>query len=300
MHGSIPAAVCVQYAAAAGTGKPKKRLEKPQMNTRIDRASLWLAIIVSVSSLAPRPAEATIVEFQTVMGNFEVNLYDNATPATVANFLNYLNNGAFSDSIFHRSVPGFVIQGGGFHYNGTAQFDAIATNAPVVNEPQFANVRGTIAMAKLGGDPDSATSQWFFNLSDNTANLDGQNGGFSVFGQVVGNGMDVVDAIAALPTFAFSSPFGDLPLQNYTQTDFDNLLAIDDTHLMIVTAIIISDSTVDSAAGLNPQMNTSTPSGGGGLGGGGGGGGGGGAIGFFGLLALILAWPMYRNRVCVS
>ena len=270
------------------------------MNTRIDRASLWLAIIVSVSSLAPRPAEATIVEFQTVMGNFEVNLYDNATPATVANFLNYLNNGAFSDSIFHRSVPGFVIQGGGFHYNGTAQFDAIATNAPVVNEPQFANVRGTIAMAKLGGDPDSATSQWFFNLSDNTANLDGQNGGFSVFGQVVGNGMDVVDAIAALPTFAFSSPFADLPLQNYTQTDFDNLLAIDDTHLMIVTAIIISDSTVDSAAGLNPQMNTSTASGGGGLGGGGGGGGGGGAIGFFGLLALILAWPMYRNRVCVS
>ena len=142
-------------------------------------------------------------------------------------------------------------------------------------------------MAKIGGDPDSATSQWFLNLADNTANLDGQNGGFTVFGQVVGNGMDVVDAIGALQTFAFSSPFGELPLRNYTTADFNNNVAIDDTNLMIVTAIIVSDSTVDSAAGLNPALNTDG-SGGGLIPNGGGDGGGGGAIGVPGLFALLL------------
>ena len=166
-------------------------------------SGLLLTAVAITTVLATKPAQATVVEFQTVMGNFEVNLYDNATPATVANFLEYVNNAAYSDAIFHRSVAGFVIQGGGFAYDPADTIVAIPSNPPVTNEPEFANVRGTIAMAKIGGDPNSATNQWFFNLSDNTANLDGQNGGFTAFGEVVGDGMDVVDAIAALPTFPF-------------------------------------------------------------------------------------------------
>jgi peptidyl-prolyl cis-trans isomerase A (cyclophilin A) len=90
----------------------------------------------------------------------------------------------------------------------------------VVNEPKPSgtsaanNVRGTIAMAKLGSDPNSATNQWFFNLADNSANLDAQNGGFTVFGRVLGSGMAAVDEMVKVPRFAYASPFDTVPLRN--------------------------------------------------------------------------------------
>ena len=99
--------------------------------------------------------------------------------------------------------------------------------------------------------------------------------------------MDVIDAIAALPIYDFGAPVNALPLRDYTQADFDALVPIDEANLVTVSAIIVSDSTVDSAAGLNPPLNTSNPP----LpdtGGGGGGGGGGGSFGLFGLFALLL------------
>ncbi len=84
------------------------------MTKRIrSRRSLWLAALISSASFMPQYVGATIVEFQTVMGNFEVNLYDNDTPETVANFLTYVNNGAYSNVVFHRSAASFVVQGGG-------------------------------------------------------------------------------------------------------------------------------------------------------------------------------------------
>lgn len=241
--------------------------------------------ILAVMATAPRTADATIVEFQTVMGNFQVNLFDTTTPETVENFLDYVNNGDYNNSVFHRSVANFVVQGGGFFYDQGPNLEGIPANPAVVNEPEYSNVRGTIAMAKLGGNPNSATSQWFFNLRNNSANLDAQNGGFTVFGQVIGNGMDVVDAIAALPVFAFNSPFNELPLTNYTAADYANNVPVDDSHLVMVTAVIVTDTTVNSAAGLNPVRNTS-------LGGGGSpgdSGGGGGSFGLFSLLALLCA-----------
>jgi peptidyl-prolyl cis-trans isomerase A (cyclophilin A) len=265
------------------------------MNGLINDAFRRSAAVIALCATS-LGAQATIVEFQTAEGSFQVNLYDNATPETVANFLNYVNNGAYTSSIFHRSVPGFVIQGGGFTVNVAAGLDAIPVNAAVVNEPEFANVRGTIAMAKLAGDPNSATSQWFFNLADNTANLDGQNGGFTVFGEVVGNGMDVVDAIAALPVYDFGGVTAEIPLRNYTQADFDARTPVDENNFVMINAIVVTDTTVDTAAGLNPPANTTI----------GGGpaptppptasGGGGGSLGFFGVLGLLtLAWR--RKRV---
>lgn len=261
------------------------------MISSIPRRALRLAALLSAVSLSPQAANATVVEFQTVVGNFEVNLYDNATPQTVANFLNYVNNGAFTNSVIHRSVPGFVVQGGGYTYDLALPLGEVPTNPPVVNEPVFANVRGTIAMAKLGGDPDSATSQWFFNLGDNTANLDAQNGGFTVFGEVVGDGMDIVDAIAALPRFNFGGATTDLPLRNYSIDDFNNGVDPDENSLVIISTVIVSDSTADSAAGLNPPLSTNVtppptqpPASGGG---------GGGSVGVIGLLGLLL---MRRRR----
>ena len=228
------------------------------MNSINSRPGFWLACMITVLSLSPRNSDATIVEFQTVMGTFEVNLYDNATPQTVANFLAYVNGLAYTNSIYHRSAPGFVVQGGGFTYNAALPLLDITANAPVVNEPEFSNVRGTIAMAKLGGDPNSATNQWFFNLANNSANLDSQNSGFTVFGEVVGNGMDVVDAIAALPSYNFGGALTSLPLRNYTAADFANNVSPDGTHFVTISAIVVTDPTVDSAAGLNPPLNAVT------------------------------------------
>ena len=199
-----------------------------------------------------------------------------------------MNSGAFSDSIFHRSVPGFVIRGGGFITDINAQVSNITTNPAVTNEPVYSNVRGTIAMAKLGNDPNSATSQWFINLANNAANLDAQNGGFTVFGEVT-EGMDVVDSIAGLPSYDFGSAFTDLPLQNYSAADFTNNVAVDNTHLVIVTEVGVNDTTVDSAAGLNPIPTTrnTTPPGNGGGGGGGG----------FALLSLLGLFGFAATRV---
>jgi len=179
--------------------------------------------IATVLALAfPAVSSASTVSMQTALGEIDIELFDTAAPLTVANFMNYINSGAYNNSFIHRSVPGFIIQGGGYTWGNTG-LSAITQNPPVVNEfdASRSNVRGTIAMAKLDGDPNSATSEWFFNLADNSANLDSQNGGFTVFGRVIGNGMDVVDAIAALPVWDAtggnpSSPFGDLPLIGYT------------------------------------------------------------------------------------
>lgn len=160
-----------------------------------------------------------------------VVLFDQAgqgAPSTVQNFLNYVNDGDYINNVIHRSVPGFIVQGGGFTVNGLANSLAnpasavgvIPADSPVINEfsAERSNLRGTIAMAKLGGNPDSATNQWFFNLADNSANLDNQNGGFTVFGEVVGQSdLNNLDAIASVDIFDGRSFFGqgafqDLPL----------------------------------------------------------------------------------------
>ena len=171
-----------------------------------------LAIAAAMAALFSPALNATIVQFQSPF----INLYDQSTPATAANFLAYVNAGAYDIVVVHRVVGGFVVQGGGFTYERNSTFADVVRNTPVVNEPKFSNVRGTIAMAKLSGDANSATNQWFINLGDNSANLDVQNGGFAVFGQVIGNGMDVLNAINALPRFNFSSPFEAILLRDYT------------------------------------------------------------------------------------
>lgn len=203
-------------------------------------------------------ANATTVQFQTVMGDFEVNLYDEATPKTVANFLAYIEDEAYNNSFFHRSVPDFIIQGGGFVYDlEDDQADPIVKKGEVANEPVYSNRRGTIAMAKVGSDPNSATNQWFFNLKDNQANLDVQNAGFTVFGEVVGNGMDVIDAIAELPRYRISAEvFTDVPLRSYTDEDIANEVAVSDEHLVIVTSIQVLDADPDTASDLDPVPNT--------------------------------------------
>lgn len=166
-----------------------------------------LCLFAAIAATAPAPAlsapSAPLVRLATDFGPIDIQL-DASAPATVANFLAYLRRGAYDDTVLHRKVTNFIVQGGGFRWNDATAPRAVpvATTPPVVNEfsPQRSNLRATVAMAKLGGNPDSATSQWFVNLADNAANLDRQNGGFTVFGRVTPPGMVAVDRIAALGT----------------------------------------------------------------------------------------------------
>ncbi len=187
---------------------------------------------------------AKTVRLATVLGVIDVLLYDQKTPITVDNFLRYIDAGAYYPNdivteepaplFFHRSVPDFVIQSGGYAatqdpLDPPVIFPTTVVGFdPIPNEPRpdLHNVRGTIAMAKLPDDPDSATSQWFINLVDNSgppSNLDTTNGGFTVFGQISAAGMTTADAIADLPTFDASSVYGtaftQLPLRNYNTSN---------------------------------------------------------------------------------
>jgi peptidyl-prolyl cis-trans isomerase A (cyclophilin A) len=143
---------------------------------------------------APATRGGTLVSLNTPVGPLVAELYDADKPITTQNFLLYVNGGYYSNSIMHRLVPGFVVQGGGFyvqHYGTKTQELAYVPNyPPITNEfstgPIYSNTFGTIAMAKTS-DPNSATSQFFINLGDNSATLDNitNSGGFTVFGHVI-------------------------------------------------------------------------------------------------------------------
>ncbi len=142
--------------------------------------------------------EKNMVKLQTSMGDIVVKLDEAAAPVTVNNFLTYTEEGFFDGTIFHRVIPNFMIQGGGF----TAEMAKKQTHPPIVNEASngLKNDRGTISMARTS-DPNSATAQFFINHKDNASlnYVAGGNPGYAVFGKVT-EGMDVVDAIAAVKT----------------------------------------------------------------------------------------------------
>ncbi|MBW7992122.1 MAG: peptidyl-prolyl cis-trans isomerase [Planctomycetes bacterium] len=142
--------------------------------------------------------ETNLVKLQTSMGNIVLELNAQAAPVTVKNFLQYVADGLYDGTIFHRVIPGFMIQGGGL----TAEMEEKETREPIVNEGNngLGNERGSIAMAR-GGDPDSATCQFFINHINNRPlnYVENGNPGYAVFGKVI-EGMDTVDAIASTKT----------------------------------------------------------------------------------------------------
>jgi len=141
----------------------------------------------------------TTVRFTTTVGSFDAVLYDDIAPISVANFLNYVESGRYDQSIIHRVVTDFVIQGGGYYDMSGSEIDSFGQ---IPFENSLGNYRGTLGVARRA-DPNSAESQWFINLVDNSSWLDSSDGpggaGYTVFGQILGNGMYVVDNIASLP-----------------------------------------------------------------------------------------------------
>ena len=173
------------------------------------------ALVLGACLLVPAwAADAPRVKLATTAGDIVVEVYPDKAPKTVENFLQYVRDKHYDGTIFHRVINGFMIQGGGMDRNMTEK----PTRAPVVHEGREAyakglrNEVGTIAMARTS-DPNSATSQFFINVADNTRTLDppGPNApGYTVFGRVV-SGMDVVNRIKGVPTGS-AGMHGDVPL----------------------------------------------------------------------------------------
>lgn len=209
------------------------------------------------------------IQIGTTSHIVDLELFDTITPATVINFINYVDeNPRYDGSFLHRSLPGFIVQGGGYTYApalGAFEYDAtngvytgglqeITVDAPIVNEFQgsgLSNIRGTIAMAKIASLPNSATSGWFINLADNSANLDVQNDGFTVFGRVLDNGMTVFDLIEATPIFditAIHPAFDGIPLDSYNAGDAvtqSNLIRVNSASLIQRPILKVVTGTLD-------------------------------------------------------
>jgi cyclophilin family peptidyl-prolyl cis-trans isomerase len=229
------------------------------------------AVSVDLANAFTDPDVSDAVRFSTVLGDVDIALFGQQKPITVANFLKYVDQGLYftkgQSSFVHRSIAGFIIQGGEWigtsnAQNGAIQPTGIPTFPPIQNEPGISNKRGTIAMAQVGSDANSATSQWFINLADNGGppnNLDirftpstpnaSPAGPYAVFGRVVNNTLSVVDAIAQVPRYNFSAvhpSFKDLPLINYTAGNpvlVDNLVSIPGiSHLPILSLSISTDN----------------------------------------------------------
>lgn len=199
---------------------------------QLARLATCAVILMAPALLWPQNVTGPTVRFRTTEGDIDVLLLPAQAQRTVQNFLNYVNKGAFENSFVHRSVPGFIWQGGGYRFrNGRPE--EIPQDPPVVNEFRVSNTRGTLAMAKLDGNPNSATNQWFFNLGDNSRNLNAQNGGFTVFGRVANDAsLAVMDRIAAIRPVNAGAPFDQIPLVNYSggalqEANLVRLLAIE-------------------------------------------------------------------------
>jgi len=233
----------------------------PLANVSVSPNSAPTSIDVGGDFSDPQVA-GTAVLIKTTNGNIPLDLLDSVAPITVANFLRYVNGGLYDGTIFHRTVSDFIDQAGGFKTDGSA----IPTFGTIQNEFHVSNTAGTVAMAKLSGDPNSATSQWFINVADNSAVLDPQNGGFTVFAQVLYNGLTVADQINSLPTIDGSlltsalpgKPDNPLPVQNAAAGAVAaNLVVIDSA--AVVPPLFFSASSDDPslvAAAIGPDGHT--------------------------------------------
>lgn len=186
------------------------------MLKRLSRLIFAFLLPLAVSA---QSSAGTIVRVSTSIGDYSIELLDDVAPLTVQNFLNYVAKDDYNGTYLHRVVDNFVVQGGGFGFELFVGPIPIVADPPVPNEFNVSNTRGTVAMAKLDGDPDSATSQWFVNLADNSPNLDTNNGGFTVFGNVLGDGMIILDAIDDLPTVSLGINTPEAPYFTQTYTN---------------------------------------------------------------------------------
>ena len=198
---SVPCGGARPAAAPRGAG--------PVLRALISATLVACAALLATGAPAQEGLPNPQVVIDTNYGSITLRLYRDKAPATVENFLAYVEDGFYDGTLFHRVIPNFMIQGGGL----TPDMQEKPTRGPIVNESRnrLHNIRGTIAMARTG-DPDSATAQFFINQRSNLR-LDWQPGapGYTVFGEVI-DGLQVVDFIATSPTQQVG-PHADVPVE---------------------------------------------------------------------------------------
>lgn len=203
---------------------------------------------------------SSFVRFDTTFGEFDVEMLPDHAPLHVANFLTYLSEAAYTETIIHRTsffdteddLPE-IVQGGG--YKVSPALDPIINHDPVVLEYSYPNARGTLGAARTA-EENSATSQWYFNTSDNSGDLgeSEDSGKYTVFAKVVGSGMAVVDTLGQINTFYYSALFSELPLRFYSggTPTAENFVTIHS-----VTELPLYPSSADEAAVLNFSATSS-------------------------------------------
>jgi cyclophilin family peptidyl-prolyl cis-trans isomerase len=222
----------------------------------------------------------TLAQFRMPEGEIDVELLDQDKPVTVRNFINLVKAGAYQNTFFHRCITNFIIQGGGFYTTNRNDSSTllyvgnVPSFGPITNEysvgRKYSNVFGTLAMAKIAGDPNSATSQWFFNLADNStnsANLDNQNGGFTVFARVTEGtnilaGFNQLLLSQGIVDLRFwygdaGAAFSDLPVlyTGLTPPKYTDLVYVDITLLQVQVAANIDGSQVISWNSVSNHLN---------------------------------------------
>tara|TARA_B110000858_G_scaffold49124_1_gene56666 strand:+ start:39984 stop:40949 length:966 start_codon:yes stop_codon:yes gene_type:complete len=218
------------------------------------------SVLAYVFTFVPSALAGTIVRISTSVGDYSIELLDESAPGTVQNFLNYVNRNDYNGTYIHRVIDNFVVQGGGYRFRLFEGPIDLPSDPPIQNEFGASNTRGTVAMAKIAGDPDSATNQWFVNVANNSATLDADNGGFTVFGVVLGDGMDIVDDIEALPTVSLGFKASDAPVITPIYADPRDFLYINaevtqrfssSPHIFeSETGLLITSVSIDSGADL--------------------------------------------------
>ncbi|NNC87120.1 MAG: hypothetical protein HKN82_01530 [Akkermansiaceae bacterium] len=236
----------------------------PAAHVTLDASS---ALAIDLAALFSDPDAPEAVRIATNLGVIDTILYPRATPATVENFLNYVDDGDYTDVIFHRSVDistaGVDVIQAGLMKPAGSKYAAVPLDPAVINEPGQSNLRGTIAVAKQGGNASSGTSQWYFNVNPNT-NLDPrtQNGGFTVFGRAATLSLPVMDDIWSRPTGTYEAVIEGNPDSTVTFSGWPTTVvpagptpALDEL-IQISSVTRISPLDYDVTANSNPALGT--------------------------------------------
>ncbi|MEQ8314917.1 MAG: peptidylprolyl isomerase [Gammaproteobacteria bacterium] len=227
------------------------------MKSSYCRLATILIAVATLFSLSSALRAGTIVEVQTSLGNFFIEVDEQSAPITGSNFLNYVRSGRYNNTIIHGATGGSVIRGGGYRYDDcNSGPEEIETDPPIPNESTgLSNLNGTIAALRPSNQPDAATSQWFINIGDDPG-LDTLDGGYAVFGKVLGDGVNVVNEIS-IARGLFLGFFLETPVLNYFELNIDCQLFGRDNVVQVLMSIVAEDSgnevpsaSYDSASGL--------------------------------------------------